>query len=244
MANVCAPTRTRRLIEQLVVVLIAIGSGVVNRVGADHGDAQYARDAHQRRCDHPGRQFGHDGLQRQRRAGLEGQHRRLHAADPAEVRHAELHPANAVIQSARLYLVLKAAESSESRPLTAYHVTQSFIKGETNWYYFQERSAGPSRAATSVQLRHDLGRQRRGIDLHVRSDHMVQRTVNGEFGSRYTRVALIDTGGEQRRQLPGVPLHAGDQHRVAAAPRHHLRHGSATRRRQRRRPSDRQQRFA
>ena len=28
MANVCPPTRTRRLIEQLVVVLIAIGSGV------------------------------------------------------------------------------------------------------------------------------------------------------------------------------------------------------------------------
>jgi hypothetical protein len=42
-------------------------------------------------------------------------------------------PANAVIQSARLYLVLQSGDSSENRPLTAYHVSNSFVKGQTNW---------------------------------------------------------------------------------------------------------------
>src|SRR4030095_15377088 len=54
-------------------------------------------------------------------------------------------PANAVIQSAKLYLVLKAAESNESRPLTAFNVAQSFVKGETNWYYFRPGQAWSAR---------------------------------------------------------------------------------------------------
>ena len=42
-------------------------------------------------------------------------------------------PANATIQSATLMLVLKTAESGEQRPFTAYHVAQSFTKGQTTW---------------------------------------------------------------------------------------------------------------
>jgi len=105
-------------------------------------------------------------------------------------------PANAVIQSARLYLVLKTAESSENRPLTAFNVTQSFVKAETNWYYFRPSQAwitpggdlGPSFGTTSVS--NAVG-SAYAFDLTA----MVQRTVNGDFGSRYTRLALIDTGG-------------------------------------------------
>jgi len=107
----------------------------------------------------------------------------------------DLVPANAVIQSAKLYLVLKAAESSESRPLTAFHVTQSFLKGEANWYYFRSGQAwtraggdfGPSFGTTSVA--NAVG-STYAFDLTT----MVQRVVNGEFGSRYTRLALVDTG--------------------------------------------------
>ena len=50
-------------------------------------------------------------------------------------------PANAVIQSARLYLVLKIADTSEQRPLTAYRVTQSFTKTGTSWHYFGDGDA-------------------------------------------------------------------------------------------------------
>jgi endonuclease/exonuclease/phosphatase family metal-dependent hydrolase len=105
-------------------------------------------------------------------------------------------PANAVIQSARLYLVLKRAESGESRPLTAFDVTRSFVTGETNWYYFRPGQAwttpggdlgasfGTTYAGNAVGSTHTF-------DL----TNMVQRAVNGELGSRYTRVALVDTGG-------------------------------------------------
>ena len=105
-------------------------------------------------------------------------------------------PANAVIQSARLYLVLKSAESAEGRPLTAFNVTQSFHKGETNWYYFASGQAwrtaggdfGGSFGTTSVG--NAIG-SAYTFDL----TNLVQRAVNGEFGSRYTRLALVDTGG-------------------------------------------------
>jgi len=50
-------------------------------------------------------------------------------------------PANAVIQSAQLHLVLKNAESSEDRPLTAYYVTKSFHRGQTSWTYYQYGAA-------------------------------------------------------------------------------------------------------
>jgi endonuclease/exonuclease/phosphatase family metal-dependent hydrolase len=104
-------------------------------------------------------------------------------------------PANAVIQSAKLYLVLKAAESNESRPLTAFNVAQSFVKGETNWYYFRPGQAWSARGGDFAG---SFGTTY--VDSAVGSTYsfdltsLVQRAVKGEFGSRYTRVALVDTG--------------------------------------------------
>ena len=105
-------------------------------------------------------------------------------------------PAGAVIQSAKLYLVLKHAESSENRPFTAYWVNQSFVKWETNWYYF--RNGRPWNTPGG-----DFGRSfgttyvsnAEGSAYAFDLTQMVQSAVNGEFGSRYTRVALVDTGG-------------------------------------------------
>jgi endonuclease/exonuclease/phosphatase family metal-dependent hydrolase len=105
-------------------------------------------------------------------------------------------PAGATIQSARLYLVLKSAESSENRPLTAYNVAQSFVSGETNWYYFRSGQAWASRGGDfngsfgTTYVNGSVG-STYAFDL----TSLVQRAVNGDFGSRYTRVALVDTGG-------------------------------------------------
>jgi endonuclease/exonuclease/phosphatase family metal-dependent hydrolase len=105
-------------------------------------------------------------------------------------------PANAIIQSAQLHLVLKHAESGESRPLTAYHVTNSFVAGETNWLYFRGgqrwNSPGGDLGArfTTTYVGNAVGSAYK-FDL----TGMVQRAVNGEFDSRYTRVALVDIGG-------------------------------------------------
>jgi endonuclease/exonuclease/phosphatase family metal-dependent hydrolase len=105
-------------------------------------------------------------------------------------------PANAIIQSATLHLVLKGAESSESRPFTAFHVTKSFVTRQTTWRTFRDGQAwsasggdyGPRFGTTMV-----AGGP--GTTYTFDLTQMVQRVVNGEFGSRYTRVALLDTGG-------------------------------------------------
>ena len=104
-------------------------------------------------------------------------------------------PANAVIQSAQLHLVLKNAESSEDRPLTAYYVTKSFHRGQTSWTYYQYGAAWSNPGG-------DLGTRftTTYVDGAVGSTYqfdltsLVQRVVNGDYGSRYTRVALVDTG--------------------------------------------------
>jgi endonuclease/exonuclease/phosphatase family metal-dependent hydrolase len=104
-------------------------------------------------------------------------------------------PQNAVIQSAKLYLVLKGAESSESRSFAAFRVTKSFVNRETNWRYFRDAQAWSSGGGdlgerfTTTQVGNAVGATHT-FDL----TQLVQRTVNGEFGSRYTRVALVDTG--------------------------------------------------
>ena len=104
-------------------------------------------------------------------------------------------PQNAVIDSAYLYLVLKKAENSESRPLTAYYVRQSFAKGQTNWRQYR---SGLAWGTAGGDLGGSFGTTYVGnaVGSTYRFDlrNLVQRTVNGEFGSRYTRLALVDVG--------------------------------------------------
>ena len=104
-------------------------------------------------------------------------------------------PANAVIQSARLYLVLKKAESSEERPLTAFHVTKSFTSGQTNWLYYKTGMPWSTRGG-DFGTRFNTTSVGGAVGSTYAFDltNMVQQTVNGQFGSRYTRLALVDTG--------------------------------------------------
>ena len=105
-------------------------------------------------------------------------------------------PAGATIQSAQLYLVLKNAATGEDRPLTVYNVTRSFVIGQTSWLYY--RSGQPWSSAGG-----DLGGSYTttyvggsvGSTYSFDVTQLVQSAVNGEFGSRYTRMALVDTGG-------------------------------------------------
>jgi len=105
-------------------------------------------------------------------------------------------PANVPVQSAYLYLTLKKAESSENRPLTAFYVNRSFVKYETNWYYYR---SGQAWSTAGGDLGGNFGTTYVGgsVGTTYRFDvtNLVQRTVNGEFGSRYTRIAIVDTGG-------------------------------------------------
>jgi endonuclease/exonuclease/phosphatase family metal-dependent hydrolase len=104
-------------------------------------------------------------------------------------------PPNAVIQRAELQLVLKKAENTENRPLTAYYVTKSFGNDDATWYQYRAgqrwSTAGGDYGASfgTTYVGSAIGSTYK-FDLTT----LVQKTVNGEFGSRYTRVALIDSG--------------------------------------------------
>jgi endonuclease/exonuclease/phosphatase family metal-dependent hydrolase len=99
-------------------------------------------------------------------------------------------PAGASIQSAKLYLVLRSAESSEQRPLTAYYVTKSFTAHAklTSAWSTGGADLGGSFGTTYVG---DSVGSAYAFDV----TQLVQKAVNGDFGSRYTRLALVDTGG-------------------------------------------------
>jgi endonuclease/exonuclease/phosphatase family metal-dependent hydrolase len=106
-------------------------------------------------------------------------------------------PANTVIQSARLYLVLKTAESGEQRPLTAFHVSKSFADRQVNWYYYRDGQQWNTPGGDlDVRFGTTLVGNAVGSAYTFDLTQMVQRVVNGEFGSRYTRVALVDTGAD------------------------------------------------
>jgi endonuclease/exonuclease/phosphatase family metal-dependent hydrolase len=104
-------------------------------------------------------------------------------------------PAGATIQSAHLYLVLKTAESTEDRPFTAYWVNRSFVRWETNWYQFRN---GQSWSTPGGDLGQSFGTtwvgNWSGTAYRFDLTQLVQAAVRGDFGSRYTRVALIDRG--------------------------------------------------
>jgi endonuclease/exonuclease/phosphatase family metal-dependent hydrolase len=104
-------------------------------------------------------------------------------------------PANAIIQSAQLHLVLKTAESAENRPFTAYHVTKSFVTGQTTWLYHR---TGQAWSTSGGDFGQTFGTTYVGnaVGSTYKFDltQMVQKVVNGQFGSRYTRLALLDVG--------------------------------------------------
>jgi len=104
-------------------------------------------------------------------------------------------PAGAVINSAKLYLTLKGASDSTSRPIGAYRIGKAFLVREATWFDYRDRAAWGSAGGdlggkyTSTSVGNAIG-STYTFDL----TSLVQRTVNGDFGSRYTRVALLDSG--------------------------------------------------
>jgi endonuclease/exonuclease/phosphatase family metal-dependent hydrolase len=135
-------------------------------------------------------------------------------------------PANADIQSAQLHLVLKKAENKERRPLTAYYVNRSFVTGATNWFYFRP---GQEWQTPGGDLGASFGTTY--VDSSVGSTYrfdlteLVQRAVNGDFGSRYTRIALVDTG--QRTNGNYREFHSTRASNAALRPRLIITYASA-----------------
>jgi endonuclease/exonuclease/phosphatase family metal-dependent hydrolase len=103
-------------------------------------------------------------------------------------------PAKAAISSAKLTLTIKAA-NSEARTLGAYRVVYSFDEGVANW---TRRKSGInwSRAGGDLGSKYAdaVAGSTAGSKVTFDVTRLVQETVNGNYGSRWTRVAVLDPG--------------------------------------------------
>jgi endonuclease/exonuclease/phosphatase family metal-dependent hydrolase len=195
MANVCSQTRASRFIHQLVMLIamcsFAAAAAAQTTVTLSTPGTQINADLTIQGGNAGMTDFSSSDVLASKVSSSESYTRRI----LVKIDTQNNIPANAVIQSAQLYLVLKNAQSGEDRPLTAFNVTQSFVRGETNWYYFRSGQPWASRGGDvsgsygTTYVSNAIG-SAYAFDL----TDLVQHAVNGDFGSRYTRVALIDTG--------------------------------------------------
>ena len=104
-------------------------------------------------------------------------------------------PRYARITSATLTLTVKEANAS-TRDIAAYRVTQAFEESEATWTLRKSAYAWTTAGG-------DLGTKHAqvavgstvGAKVKFNITALVQAAVNGNFGSRFTRVALVDVGG-------------------------------------------------
>jgi endonuclease/exonuclease/phosphatase family metal-dependent hydrolase len=107
-------------------------------------------------------------------------------------------PANSQISSAKLTVTV-AAGNSESRTISAYRISQSYEEAQATWKVRNSSttwsSAGGDYAEkwASATVTNSVGSR---VTFDVAA--LVQAAVNGQFGSRYTRIALIDTGAASK----------------------------------------------
>jgi hypothetical protein len=107
-------------------------------------------------------------------------------------------PAKAVITSATLTLTVKEG-NPETRRLSAYRVVQSFDAPATTW---KKRNGDSSwkKAGGDIGKKYAEATVTAKVGSKVTFDvtKLVQEAVNGNFGSRWTRIAVIDGGQSSR----------------------------------------------
>ena len=104
-------------------------------------------------------------------------------------------PANATIQSAVLTVTLRRSEAS-TRTIGAYRVTNSFDETAATWYRRKTTGLQWSTAGGDLGSRYATASvgTTSGARVTFNVTSLVQATVKGTYGSRYTRIALVDAG--------------------------------------------------
>lgn len=107
-------------------------------------------------------------------------------------------PAGSSVASARLTVTV-AGGNSESRVLSAYRIASSYDQTAATW---NERTASSTWGTSGGDLtsRYDQETVTNAAGSKVTFDvtALVQAVVRGDFGSRYTRIALVDEGGSSK----------------------------------------------
>jgi endonuclease/exonuclease/phosphatase family metal-dependent hydrolase len=111
-------------------------------------------------------------------------------------------PARSRIQSATMTVTLARSESS-TRTISAYRIANSFDEWAATWHRRKESGANWSNAGGDLGSRYataSVGTSR-GTRVSFNVTSLVQSTVNGNYGSRYTRIALVDGGSSSASSL-------------------------------------------
>jgi endonuclease/exonuclease/phosphatase family metal-dependent hydrolase len=108
-------------------------------------------------------------------------------------------PENATILSATLRLTVKSGLGSSTRPVHAYRIPVPFQEGDATWnirqssYRWSTPGGDMAEWIVGANVPATAGST---VTWNVTS--LVQRAVNGDFESRYTRVLLADTAAEAK----------------------------------------------
>lgn len=124
--------------------------------------------------------------------------------------------AGASIASARLTLTI-AGGNAESRSLSAYGVTSSYDELVATWNS-RQASTKWSKAGGDLNKRYDVETVTNTPASKVTFDvtALVQAAVRGDFGTRYTRIELIDEGDSSRDSYKRI--HSDDAANAAYRP--------------------------
>jgi endonuclease/exonuclease/phosphatase family metal-dependent hydrolase len=113
--------------------------------------------------------------------------------------------AGAAIASARLTVTVAPGSNGESRTLSAYGVTTSYDEAAATWKS-RNSSARWAKAGGDLANRYDTATITGTSGSKVTFDvtELVQDAVRGDFGMRYTRIALIDQGSSSRGSYKAI----------------------------------------
>jgi len=126
-------------------------------------------------------------------------------------------PAGTPIASATLTLTVRSGLGSTLRTVQAFRITQPFQEAEATWMRRQTASTWTTPGGTiSGQFGQALVPSAPGSRVVIDLTTLVQRTINGEFDSRYTRVLLADAGTTDakesyREYYPSEDVTAGNR---------------------------------
>jgi endonuclease/exonuclease/phosphatase family metal-dependent hydrolase len=136
-------------------------------------------------------------------------------------------PAGANVSKAVLTLTLQSAGSTSSRPIAVRRVTRSFLKGSANWSRYRSSSYWSTGGGDLAEkwATTNVGRTA-GSSVSFDVTSLVQNTVKGSFGSRYTRVALVDVGGADNESVR--TFHSSRAGTASVRPKLVVTYGSGT----------------
>lgn len=136
-------------------------------------------------------------------------------------------PQGADIQSATLSLTLRSSEAS-TRTIGAYRVANSFDESAATWYRRKTDGRRWTSAGGDLGTRYataSVGTSA-GARVTFNVTSLVQATVNGNYGSRYTRIALVDAGSSSSSSYK--EFYSSEASNTAVRPRLTVVYGSTS----------------